>query len=116
MYEEDESEDDTLSAGGRPSAVTQDVEVPRADVEVEGASHVLHETRTDVATRGLFRDLADDPSAALTFWEKMAKAGGSKPPEWMSTHPSDQTRIDEIRKQLPAAMAIYKARYGNTAQ
>ncbi len=66
LPEEDESEDDPLSAGGRPSATIQDVEVPRADVEVEGASHVLHETRTDVATRGLIRDLADDPSAALT--------------------------------------------------
>jgi ParB family chromosome partitioning protein len=33
---------------------------------VEGSSHVFHETRTDVATRGLIRDLADDPSAALT--------------------------------------------------
>ena len=43
-----------------------DIEVPRADVEVEGASHVFHETRTDVATRGLIRDLADDPSTALT--------------------------------------------------
>lgn len=43
-----------------------DVEVPRADVEVEGSSHVFHETRTDVATRGLIRDLADDPGAALT--------------------------------------------------
>jgi ParB family chromosome partitioning protein len=43
-----------------------DIEVPTADVEVEGSSHVLHETRTDVATRGLMRDLADDPGAALT--------------------------------------------------
>lgn len=43
-----------------------DIEVPAADVEVEGSSHVLHETRTDVATRGLIRDLADDPGAALT--------------------------------------------------
>ena len=40
--------------------------MPQADVEVEGSSHVFHETRTDVATRGLIRDLADDPSAALT--------------------------------------------------
>ena len=40
--------------------------MPRADVEVEGSSHVFHETRTDVATRGLIRDLADDPGAALT--------------------------------------------------
>lgn len=63
---EEEADDDTALVGGRSGVVTNDVEVPRADVEVEGASHVLHETRTDVATRGLIRDLADDPSAALT--------------------------------------------------
>lgn len=66
LPEEEEADDDTASVGGRPGVVTNDVEVPRADVEVEGASHVLHETRTDLATRGLIRDLADDPSAALT--------------------------------------------------
>lgn len=66
LPEEDDSDDDEVAVGGRPGIVTNDVEVPRADVEVEGASHVLHETRTDVATRGLIRDLADDPSAALT--------------------------------------------------
>ena len=66
LPEEEDADDDTASVGGRPGVVTNDVEVPRADVEVEGASHVLHETRTDVATRGLIRDLADDPSAALT--------------------------------------------------
>ncbi len=42
------------------------IETPRADVDVEGSSHVLHEVRTDVATRGLIRDLADHPGAALT--------------------------------------------------
>jgi ParB family chromosome partitioning protein len=66
LREEDDSDDEAVTVGGRPGVVTNDVEVPRADVEVEGASHVLHETRTDVATRGLIRDLADDPSAALT--------------------------------------------------
>lgn len=66
LPEEDDSDDAAVTVGGRPGIVTNDVEVPRADVEVEGASHVLHETRTDVATRGLIRDLADDPSAALT--------------------------------------------------
>lgn len=44
----------------------EDVETPTADVDVAGSSHVLHETRTDLATRGLIRDLADDPGAALT--------------------------------------------------
>jgi ParB family chromosome partitioning protein len=43
----------------------RDVEVPPADVDVEGVNHALHETRTDMATRGLIRALADDPSAAL---------------------------------------------------
>ena len=66
LPEEDDSDDEAVTVGARPGIVTNDVEVPRADVEIEGASHVLHETRTDVATRGLIRDLADDPSAALT--------------------------------------------------
>jgi ParB family chromosome partitioning protein len=61
--EEDEDAAQTSGGYGRASA---DVEVPQADVEVDGSSHVFHETRTDVATRGLIRDLADDPSAALT--------------------------------------------------
>jgi ParB family chromosome partitioning protein len=58
---EEDGDDDATHGRYAP-----DVEVPRADVQVEGSSHVLHETRTDVATRGLIRDLADDPSAALT--------------------------------------------------
>jgi ParB family chromosome partitioning protein len=66
--DEEDGDDDEPEASasryGRPAY--GDVEVPKADVEVEGSSHVLHETRTDVATRGLIRDLADDPGAALT--------------------------------------------------
>jgi ParB family chromosome partitioning protein len=63
---EDEVEEDEVEVGGRYGRASADVEVPKADVEVDGVSHVFHETRTDVATRGLIRDLADDPSAALT--------------------------------------------------
>lgn len=63
---EDEVDEDQDVAGGRYGVASCEVEVPRADVEVEGSSHVLHEVRTDVATRGLIRDLADDPVAALT--------------------------------------------------
>jgi ParB family chromosome partitioning protein len=63
---EDQVDEDEVQGGDRYGLVVADVEVPRADVKVEGSSHVFHETRTDVATRGLIRDLADDPSAALT--------------------------------------------------
>ncbi len=63
IEDETEEDDDAIPTYGRSWS---DVDVPRAEVETEGASHVLHEVRTDVATRGLIRDLADDPSAALT--------------------------------------------------
>ena len=52
--------------GARYGRSASDVEAPKVDVDVEGSSHVLHETRTDMATRGLIRDLADNPTAALT--------------------------------------------------
>lgn len=47
------------------SGADPEMEVPELIVEVEGVNHVLHAARTDVATRGLIRDLADNPQAAL---------------------------------------------------
>lgn len=50
-----------------------------------------------------------DPNAAVSFWERMAaKKGGASPPEFLSTHPSDETRIANIRKHLPEAMKYYR--------
>ena len=50
-----------------------------------------------------------DPGAAVTFWQRMAsKSGGQKPPEFMSTHPSDETRIADIRRLMPEAMKYYR--------
>jgi predicted Zn-dependent protease len=49
-----------------------------------------------------------DPRAAASFWERMAAQGGQKPPEFMSTHPSDETRISDIKKHLPEALTYYK--------
>ncbi len=39
-----------------------------------------------------------DPQAAVTFWEKMLKAGGSRPPEFLSTHPAPEARLARLRK------------------
>lgn len=64
--EEDEDGDEDAGYGGRYGRSSADIETPRIEVDVEGVSHIFHETRTDVATRGLIRDLADDPTAALT--------------------------------------------------
>lgn len=50
-----------------------------------------------------------DPGASISFWQRMsAKAGGGKPPEFMSTHPSDETRINDIKALLPEAMKYYQ--------
>jgi predicted Zn-dependent protease len=51
-----------------------------------------------------------DPAAAVAFWERMAKVAGDKPPEFLSTHPSDATRIDQIKQWLPEARSHYRAR------
>ena len=49
-----------------------------------------------------------DPHVAVPFWERMAQGGGGKPPEFMSTHPSDETRIANLSKVMPEAMSYYK--------
>jgi len=49
-----------------------------------------------------------NPEEAITFWERMSKSGGQKPPELLSTHPSDATRIKDLKEFLPQAMEYYK--------
>jgi predicted Zn-dependent protease len=49
-----------------------------------------------------------DPQTAIPFWTRMSKSGGSKPPELLSTHPSDQTRIVKIKEAMPEALKYYK--------
>jgi predicted Zn-dependent protease len=48
-----------------------------------------------------------DPERAVTFWQEMSKVGGSKPPEIMSTHPSDERRIAQIQAFMPEAKKYY---------
>ena len=49
-----------------------------------------------------------DPNYAVDFWTRMAaNSGGGAPPEWLSTHPSNETRIANIKKLLPEALSYY---------
>ena len=45
-----------------------------------------------------------DPNQAITFWEMMSASSGPKPPEFMSTHPSDAHRIAKIKEVIPEAL------------
>ena len=50
-----------------------------------------------------------DPHGAIGFWQRMvAKSGGNAPPEFLSDHPADETRIKNIEKEIPEAMQYYK--------
>ncbi len=50
-----------------------------------------------------------DPNQAPAFWERMAAmSGGQQPPEFMSTHPSHETRISDLKGWIPEAMQYYK--------
>ena len=49
-----------------------------------------------------------DPYEATAFWERMANSGGATPPEFLSTHPSYDTRIKDLNNWIPEAMKYYK--------
>jgi predicted Zn-dependent protease len=51
-----------------------------------------------------------NPHAAIPFWERMAQASKGAPPAFLSDHPSDQARIDNINKLMPEAMQYYQPR------
>ncbi len=49
-----------------------------------------------------------NPKEAIGFWTRMSQSGGQKLAEFLSTHPSDQTRIQNLRAFLPEAMKYYR--------
>ncbi|MBK1669369.1 hypothetical protein CKO28_15125 [Rhodovibrio sodomensis] len=56
-----------------------------------------------------------DPRAAIDFWTKMgAQSQGQAPPEFASTHPSNERRLNQLREMLPQAMEIYRRNQGGT--
>ena len=67
-----------------------------------------HETEADKIGL-IFMALAGyDPNKAIEFWERMSKATNTQIPQWLSTHPSDQTRINSLKDWLPEALKYYK--------
>jgi predicted Zn-dependent protease len=49
-----------------------------------------------------------DPRAAVTLWRKMAGQGGGQPPQWLSTHPSHETRIADLQAYSERVLPLYR--------
>jgi predicted Zn-dependent protease len=58
----------------------------------------------------LMAEAGYDPEAAVGLWQRMAQLEGTaaKPPEWLSTHPNDGTRIEQLRQWMPEALQRYR--------
>jgi len=70
-----------------------------------------HESEADYIGILLAADAGYDPRESVALWERMGQmSGGGGPSEFMSTHPSHGTRIDQLKKWMPEAMAIYQAK------
>jgi len=69
----------------------------------------LHESEADKMGLIFMAMAGYDPREAPKFWERMsANSGGGAPPEFLSTHPSHETRIKELNAQIPEALKYYK--------
>ncbi len=71
----------------------------------------IHETEADRMGLIFMAMAGYDPEEAIQFWQRMSKAKGGKggaTPEFLSTHPHDQTRIENLREFLPEAQFYYQ--------
>ena len=71
------------------------------------------ESEADLVGMELAARAGYDPRAGITLWQKMAAANKGAPPEWLSTHPSGNSRIADIEAALPQVLPLYeKAKRG----
>ncbi|MFM2000093.1 MAG: hypothetical protein RL204_2040, partial [Bacteroidota bacterium] len=67
-----------------------------------------HESEADKLGLVFMAMAGYDPQASIGFWERMSASGGQAPPEILSTHPSDETRIASLKEFMPEALKYYK--------
>jgi len=67
-----------------------------------------HEAEADRVGLELMAKAGYDPHAAVDVWKRMSAMNPKQPPAWLSTHPSHESRIADMEKHLPGALALYE--------
>lgn len=67
-----------------------------------------HESEADFIGLELMAKAGFKPEEAVALWQNMAKAAGGSTPEFLSTHPSNKTRIEQLTAAMPKANSLYK--------
>jgi len=80
-----------------------------ADVTISLPHSRQQETEADRIGVELMARAGYDPHEAVNLWQKMNKLGGSQPPQFLSTHPSNESRIADVTKDADAVMPLYQA-------
>ena len=86
-----------------------------ADVTLNLPKSRTAETEADRIGVELAARAGYNPHAAIALWEKMAKLGGSQPPQFMSTHPSNESRIADLKEYSDRVAPLYAAAKGRSA-
>ncbi|GAB3485440.1 M48 family metallopeptidase [Marinomonas epiphytica] len=70
----------------------------------------IHESEADLIGLELMAKAGFDPTQSVTLWENMSKLGSSNTPEFLSTHPSHNTRIADLKSAMAEPLALYQAK------
>lgn len=68
----------------------------------------LHESEADEIGLIYMARAGYDPREAPEFWKRMSAGSGGGPPEFLSTHPSHETRIERLQEKLPEALEVWR--------
>jgi predicted Zn-dependent protease len=66
------------------------------------------EREADLLGLRLMASAGFNPKESITLWQNMSRSGGEKPPEFMSTHPSDENRIKDLNNEMTNALRLYQ--------
>jgi len=79
-----------------------------ADVTLNRPNSRLHESEADAIGTELAARAGYDPHGAVSVWDKMLKAAGNGPPEFLSTHPSPENRLKQLQVIADDLMPLYR--------